>query len=293
MSFIPKRKWGWDEAVGHCADFTRFFHIRPMYLNVLEKGRVMKKNLMKEKMQQGGVAVGIIIQDPAVQIVELLGLIGFDWVFIDCEHSSMSIADVGHLVMAAELNGITPLVRVPQNLPEIILRYLDVGAMGIIIPGVETVEDAKKAVRGARYAPEGARGLAGVRGADYGLKGPLGEYVKIANREILVLADVESREGVENIEGILRTEGLDGVVIGSNDLSQSLGVTGQTNHPLTIEAMDKILAAGKKIGKPIGAVVRAGETPKQYIDKGYQMPQATVYGLIVGAGRQFLTNSRS
>ena len=252
----------------------------------------MKKNLMKEKMRQGGIAVGVLIQEPAVQIVEILGHLGFDWVFIDCEHSSLSIADVGHMVMAAELSGMTPLVRVPQNLPEIILRYLDVGAMGIIIPGVETAEDAQRAARGARYAPEGVRGLAGVRPADYGLKGTLGEYIKVANREIIVLADVESREGVENIDGILGTEGLDGVVIGSNDLSQSLGVPGQTNHPLTLEAMDKILAAGKKFGKPIGALVRKGETPKQYIEKGYQMPQTTVNGLLVGAGRQFLENSK-
>jgi len=252
----------------------------------------MKKNLMKEKMRQGGIAVGVLIQEPAVQIVEILGHLGFDWVFIDCEHSALSVADVGHMVMAAELSGITPLVRVPQNLPEIILRYLDIGAMGIIIPGVETAEDARRAARGARYAPEGVRGLAGVRPAGYGLKGTLGEYVKAANREIIVLADVESREGVENIDGILGTEGLDGVVIGSNDLSQSLGVPGQTNHPLTLEAMEKILAAGKKFGKPIGALVRKGETPRQYIEKGYQMPQTTVNGLLVGAGRQFLENSK-
>jgi 4-hydroxy-2-oxoheptanedioate aldolase len=259
-----------------------------------EEGRVtMKRNLMKEKLQKGGIAAGVIIQDPAVQVVEVLGLLGFDWLFIDCEHSPMSLEDVGKLVMAADLRGITPLVRVPQNLPEIILRYLDVGAMGIIVPGVDTVEDAQKAVRAAKYPPEGVRGLAGVRGADFGLSGPLGDYVKIANQETLVVADVESREGVENIEGILGTEGVDGVVIGSNDLSQSLGVPGQTNNPVVIEAIDKILAAGKKKGKPIGGVVRGGETPKQYIEKGYRMPQTSVYGLIIGAGKQFLADARS
>jgi len=252
----------------------------------------MKKNLMKEKLQKGGIATGVIIQDPAVQVVEVLGLLGFDWLFIDCEHSLMSLEDVGRLVIAAEVRGITPLVRVPQNLPEVILRYLDAGAMGIVIPGVETVEDARRAVIGAKYSPEGVRGLAGVRGADFGLSGPLGDYVKIANREILVLADVESREGVENIEGILGIEGIDGIAIGSNDLSQSLGVPGQTNHPLVVEAIDRILAAGKKKGKPICGAVRGGETPRQYIEKGYQMLVTSVYGLIIMAGKQFLGNAR-
>ena len=252
----------------------------------------MKKNLMKEKLQKGGIATGVIIQDPVVQVVEVLGLLGFDWLFIDCEHSLMSLEDVGRLVIAAEVRGITPLVRVPQNLPEVILRYLDAGAMGIVIPGVETVEHARRAVIGAKYPPEGVRGLAGVRGADFGLSGPLGDYVKIANREIMVLADVESREGVDNIEDILGIEGIDGIAIGSNDLSQSLGVPGQTNHPLVVEAIDKILAAGKKKGKPICGAVRGGETPRQYIEKGYQMLVTSVYGLIIMAGKQFLGNAR-
>ena len=263
-----------------------------MILRGVQKGDFVKKNLMKEKLRKGEIAVGVIVQEPSVQVVEILGLLGFDWLFIDCEHSSMSVEDVGRLVVAAELRGITPLVRVPQNLPEITLRYLDVGAMGIIIPGAETIEDAQKAVSGAKYPPEGERGLAGVRGADFGLGGPLGDYVKMANRETMVLAVVESRKGVENIEGILETEGIDGVSIGSNDLSQSLGVPGQTNHPLVVEAIDRILAAGKKRGKPVGGLIRGGETPQQYIEKGYRMLLTSVYGLIIGAGKQFLANAR-
>jgi len=194
--------------------------------------------------------------------------------------------------VAAEAQEITPLVRVPQNLPAVILRYLDVGVAGIIIPGVESVEDCLVAVRGAKYAPEGVRGLAPVRGADYGLRGPLGEYVKAANLETLVLADVESREGVENIEAIFETEGIDGVVIGSNDLSQSLGFPGQTTHPVVVEAIHKILGAGRKAGKPVGGVVRGGETPRQYIDNGYQLLLTSVYGLIIGAAKPFLANAR-
>jgi 2-keto-3-deoxy-L-rhamnonate aldolase RhmA len=257
------------------------------------EGIRMKKNLLKEKLLKGEVASGVIIQEPTPQIVEVLALLGFDWLFIDCEHSSLSLSEVGQLVIAAEARNMTPLVRVPQNLPEAALPYLDADAMGIIIPGVSSVEDCRAAVRGAKYAPEGVRGLAQVRSADFGLSGPMGEYVKAANRETLVLAVVEDRKGVENIEEILRADGIDGVLIGSGDLSQSLGFPGQTAHPVVVEAISKILAAGRKVGKPVGGVVRVGETPRQYIENGYQLLLTSVYGLLIGAGKQFLGNART
>jgi 4-hydroxy-2-oxoheptanedioate aldolase len=253
----------------------------------------MKKNLLKEKLLRGEVASGVLMQDPAPQIVEVLALLGFDWLFIDSEHSSLNLTEVGQLVIAAEARNMTPLVRVPQNRPEVMLPYLDAGAMGIIIPGVESVEDCLVAVRGAKYAPEGVRGLAPARSADFGLRGPLGDYVKAANRETVVLAVVESREGVENIDAILGTDGIDGVVIGSTDLSQSLGCPGQTTHPVVVEAANRILAAGKKVGKPIGGVVRSGETPRQYIENGYQLLLTSVYGLLIGAGKQFMGSAQA
>lgn len=253
----------------------------------------MKKNLMKEKLSKGGIAVGVMIQEPAIQATEILGLLGFDWILIDCEHSPMSIESVAQLVMAAELRGITPLVRVPQNVPEIILRYMDVGTMGVMIPDVASAEDVQKAVKAVKYPPEGERGLAGVRVADFGLTGPLDKYVRAANLETMVLGLVESREGVMNIEEILGAEGLDGIFIGTNDLSKSLGVPGQTNHPLVLEAVEKVLSAGKRIGKPIGTPVRGGETPKQYVEKGFRIVSTIVSSLVISAGRQFLENARS
>jgi 4-hydroxy-2-oxoheptanedioate aldolase len=272
--------------------------VRPDFVGSLIAAAVaedmrMKKNLLKEKLINGEIASGVLILDPVPQIVEVLALLGFDWLFIDCEHSSLSLSEVGQLVLAAAARDMTPLVRVPRNSPEVILPYLDAGAMGIIIPGVESVEDCRVAVRGAKYAPEGVRGLAPARSADYGLRGPLGEYVKAANRETLVLAVAESREGVENIEGILGTDGIDGVVIGSTDLSQSLGSPGQTTHPVVVEAANRILAAGKKVGKPIGGVIRSGETPQQYIENGYQLLLTSVYNLLIGAGKQFLGSMRA
>jgi 4-hydroxy-2-oxoheptanedioate aldolase len=253
----------------------------------------MKKNLMKEKLSRGGVAVGILFQEPAIQAAEIVGLLGFDWLLIDCEHSPMNVESAARLVMAAEIRGITPLVRVPQNLPEIILRYMDVGAMGVMIPGAASADDVQKAVRAVKYPPEGERGLAGIRAADYGVTAPLGEYVKVANQETMVLGLIESREGVENVEEILAVQGLDGVAIGTNDLSKSLGVPGQGNHPLVVEAVNRILAAGKKMGKPVGAGVRGGETPKQYIEQGYRIVSTILNSLVLTSAKEFLDNARS
>jgi 4-hydroxy-2-oxoheptanedioate aldolase len=252
----------------------------------------MRKNQLKEKFAKGEVAMGVTIHEPALQIIEILGILGFDYINIDCQHSPLSVETVLQMIRTAELRGITPLVRVPQNQTEIILRYLDAGAMGIFVADMDSAEEAKKAVRAVKYPPVGERGLAPVRTADFGLTGPLGEYMKTANSETIVLGVLESKQGVEKIEEILGTEDLDGVIIGTNDLSKSLGVPGQTNHPEVLRAVDRILAAGRKTGKVIGGPVRKGETPKQYFDKGFRFASAALTGLVAEAGRRFLESGR-
>ena len=161
--------WGLRDPTGIEPDFFNF-----LIAAAVAEEMMMRKNLLKEKLRRGEVASGVLIQDPIPQMVEVLALLGFDWLFIDCEHSSLSLSDVGQLVIAAEARDMTPLVRVPQNFPQVILPYLDAGALGIIIPGAENVDCCVAAVRGAKYAPEGVRGLAPARSADYGLRGPLG-----------------------------------------------------------------------------------------------------------------------
>ena len=252
----------------------------------------MKKNLFKEKLGRGEVTTGVVVVEPGIQTVEILGLLGFDWLFIDCEHSVMSLESVSQIVLAAERREVTPVVRVPQNVAEVILRYMDMGVMGVIIPEVSSPEDAERAVHAVKYPPDGERGLAGVRAADYGLRGPLGEYTKTANLETMVLADIEDPRGVDKAGEILAVRGIDGAIFGANDLSKSLGVAGETSHPLVLAAADKVLAAGIRTGKPIGAIVRGSETPRQYMEKGYRMVVASVPGLLVSAGKQFLAGVR-
>jgi 4-hydroxy-2-oxoheptanedioate aldolase len=248
----------------------------------------VKKNRIKEKLSRGEYVLGVQTKEPSTGITEVLGLLGFDYLNIDCQHSPISEETVAQIVMAAEIRGITPMVRVAQFQPEIILRYLDAGVMGIIVGDMDTPEMAQKAVAAVKYPPLGERGLSSVRAADYGLTEPMSSYVKAANAETMVLGIIESREGIENAEAILATEGLDGVSVGATDLSKALGVPGQRNHPVVQEAIDKVLAAARKAGKPVGSIVRQGELPKQYVDRGFRMVYTSLITLIADSARAFL-----
>jgi 2-keto-3-deoxy-L-rhamnonate aldolase RhmA len=269
------------------------FPYHKTFIDKILKGIFMEKNRLKEKLKRGEAAFGVFIWEPAFQLIEILGLLGFDYLYIDCQHSPMSVETVTQIVRTAELRGLTPYVRVPQNVPEIILRYLDAGVMGIHVADMDSAEVARKAVRAVKYPPEGERGLASTRAADFGLADSMAEYIKKANLETMVMGTVESKEGVDNIREILNTEGLDGVSIGLADLSKSLGVPGQRNHPLVLQAVDKVLAAGKETRKPIGVMVAGDETPKQYVEKGFRMVSKSLTALVISAGKQFLQNART
>lgn len=252
----------------------------------------MRVNAMKQKLSQGKVALGVNIQEVSIQGIEIVALLGFDYLNIDCLHSPLSVESIAHIVQVAELRGITPIVRVPQNMPEVILRYLDVGVMGIIIADMDNAQVAQKLVRAIKYPPDGDRGLAQTHASDYGLTEPMADYIKSANRETMALGIVESKEGVDNIEKILVTPGLDAVIIGATDLSKALGVPGQTDHPQVLEAVNEILNAGKKTGKPIGISLSKIGSPKPLIDKGFRFVGVHLKTLLVSAAKKHLEEAR-
>jgi 4-hydroxy-2-oxoheptanedioate aldolase len=247
----------------------------------------MRKNLLKEKLLNGQKVIGCNISVCAPSLVEILALCGFDFVFIDCEHSPLDGTECEHLIRTSELYDITPILRVPANTAELMIRYLDMGAQGIVVPGVRNAQDARQAVRAVRYYPHGARGLAAGRAADYGLGLPMQDYIEYANEQMLLLPSMENMEAVENIEAIMATDGLDGLLFGTSDLSQSLGCPGQGNHPDVKAAVEKARRLCLKSGKPFGSVVRAGETPGDYYSAGYQIVLTTIPALLGNAARQF------
>ncbi|MBV9968038.1 MAG: hypothetical protein JO008_20375, partial [Alphaproteobacteria bacterium] len=183
------------------------------------------------------------IADP--QIVEIIGLAGFDAAFIDMEHTPFDLHDVTRMVMAAERVGITPIVRTPGFDPAFILRLLDQGVQGIQVPHVSDPETAREAVAAVRYPPLGERGMAaGSRAADFG-KTPLLEHMEKSNREILLACMIEDMAAVERIEEIAAVEGVDLLAVGPSDLSRSLGVSGHPDHPRLIAAIDRVRDAVK------------------------------------------------
>jgi 4-hydroxy-2-oxoheptanedioate aldolase len=186
--------------------------------------------------------LGVIVKMPAAASVELAGHAGFDYVMIDTEHGAADMIELEHHVRAAETAGIRPLVRVSDARSPDILRALDAGACGIIAPHALSELDVRQAVSLTRYPPTGRRGLAlSTRAGAYGTRSAA-EHVQAAE-ELLLIVQIEDAEALERLPEILDAEGLDGIFIGPSDLSASLGVRGQTDHPAVEAAIERVVEA--------------------------------------------------
>lgn len=251
----------------------------------------MQKNLTKAKIKAGGVVVGTFLNVNHPRMVELCGYTGYDFIIIDAEHGPADIEVVEDMVRAAEVTGITPLVRIAQNVPQVILRFLDEGAQGAQLPMVNSKAEAEAVVRACKYAPEGARGLAAVRAARYGTMESFPEYVQQANEEIMVVAQVETVQAVNNLQEILSVPGIDVVFVGPTDLAASMGYAGNFNRPEVLEVLYRVLRDIRAAGKAPGTLAIGGvEGSKKLVDLGvqYLVPSAT--GFMVQAGRKFLAD---
>jgi 2-keto-3-deoxy-L-rhamnonate aldolase RhmA len=211
-------------------------------------------NALLERLKQKKAIIGMQCFTGNAALVEIMGYSGFDWVSIDMEHTSTSFADVENLTRAAEVSGMIPLVRVAENDPLLIMKSLDSGAAGVIVPHIQSAADLSKALASARFAPQGERGKCGqVRGSRYGADGvPWSQYWRKANDSVIVMPLIEEREGVEALDEILAVEGADVLWLGIGDLAQSYGVPGAplNEEPLrsvAVEAVAKTRAAGKAL----------------------------------------------
>ena len=182
-----------------------------------------------EKMRNGGVCIGVgITFTDATATEALCDLLDFVW--IDMEHNALSLEAVQAHIIATKGSRTVPLVRVCTNDPVLIKTVLDIGAAGIIVPMVRTVQEATLAVQACRYPPQGIRGIGPRRASNYGRSLDV-DFFRKANEDILVMVQIEHRDAVENLDGILAVPGLSGIAIGRADLSASMGYTGQWDHP--------------------------------------------------------------
>jgi len=194
---------------------------------------------------------------------------GFDWLAVDLEHSVITIREAEELIRIIALSGVVPLVRLSANDPVQIKRVMDSGAHGIIVPMVNTAADVEAAVEAVRYPPIGKRGVGLARAQGYGSS--FESYREWLNRESVVIVQVEHIESVNNLEAILACDSVDGFIVGPYDLSGSLGVPGQFDHPSMAEVMDRIKSVGIASGKAFGIHVIEPDTEelRQRVDEGF------------------------
>jgi 4-hydroxy-2-oxoheptanedioate aldolase len=210
---------------------------------------------MKTQLQSGKPALGCSIMFPSPQIVEMLGHAGFDWVLLDCEHGSLSLADVELMAMAADAVGISSIARPRTNSNADIQSVMDRGVMGVQVPHINTADDAYQVVTAVKFGAGAGRGLAaGTRPDNWGLGAQMADFTAAANEQSLVCVQLEHEAAVQNLDQILKVEGVDVFFIGPSDLSQSMGYPGNPGAPPVAKAISemraKIVAAGKIAGMP-------------------------------------------
>jgi 2-dehydro-3-deoxyglucarate aldolase len=210
----------------------------------------MADKLIKFKLQQKKITIGSWITIGDTAIAEILANAGFDWLVIDLEHSCMDLQIASNLIQVIELSGVCSLVRITSNDSNQIKRVMDAGASGIIVPSVNSKLEAVRAVEATRYAPEGNRGVGLGRAQGYGAK--FKEYLEWQIKNPIVVVMIENKQALPHLEEILTTSGVDAFLIGPYDLSCSLGIPGKFDDPIFIEALNFILATGKKVGCPTG-----------------------------------------
>ena len=210
---------------------------------------------------------GIWVCSGSPLVAEICAGAGFDWIFIDAEHSPNGLESI--LVQLQSVRGypVIPVVRPPVNDTVVIKQYLDLGVQSLIIPMVNDAADARAAVAACHYPPLGVRGVGSAlaRSARWNR---VPDYLTRAGETLTLMVQIESAEAVSNVEEIVGTEGVDGIFIGPSDMAASMGVIGQQNHPDVVAAVEKAIAAGRAAGKYVGVNAFSEDAAKRYIELG-------------------------
>jgi len=227
-------------------------------------------SLFKEKLKKGEKMFGPFLNMNYPAVVEIAGLAGFDFVILDNEHGEIPLESVGDLIRAAKVADIPAIVRVYEGNPELIDKALDLGADGVQVPNIGSKADAERAVQAAKFAPMGSRGCNRfVRAGKYGSIDK-NQFFGKANEETAVILQVEGQDGVAALSDILTVKGIDVLFVGPYDLSASLGIPGQVDHPKVIEQMEQIMKEAEKVGVAIGFFVDDVRKAVEWRNRGVQ-----------------------
>jgi 2-keto-3-deoxy-L-rhamnonate aldolase RhmA len=242
--------------------------------------KTFRKNLKAKKL-----LFGTMVTLPTASTAEILASLGFDWLFVDGEHGPLEAAEMLSILQTVG-DKAACLVRVPYADEVHIKKVLDLGAAGIIAPQVNTALHAANVVKWSRYSPLGSRGVGLARAHGYGMS--FQEYVQTANDQIAVVVQAEHKDAVENIEAIVKVEGVDAVLLGPYDLSASLGKMGQIDAPEVVEAIEHITQTCLKANMPLGYFGVNAEAVKPFIAKGYTLIVSGVDTMLLGTAAKRL-----
>jgi len=230
----------------------------------------MSRSSLKIRLKQGELSLGSWITLGHSAIAEIFAKAGFEWLVVDLEHSTISIEQAGELIRTIDLAGAAPLVRLTSNDINQIKRVMDAGAHGIVVPNVNTPQEAAEAVAATRYAPHGRRGVGLARAQHYGPG--FRDYLEWQKDGPVVIVQIEHQSALDHLAEIFLVPGVDGFIIGPYDLSCSMGIPGEFDCPEFIAAMQRILQAGLKVGCPAGLHIVEPDVSRlrQVIDEGYR-----------------------
>ncbi len=237
-------------------------------------------------LHSGEVLIGTMLTIPAPEVAEMISKCGFDWLFMDGEHGPLSTLDWQRMIQAVA-GRCASVIRIASTAEIEVKKALDIGADGIIVPQVNTAEQARRIVEWCKYPPDGVRGVGLARAHGYGID--FADYVEHANESIAVIVQAEHIDAIHNIESIVAIEGIDAVFIGPYDLSASMGKLGQVDHHDVVDAIATVTDACQKAGVPLGYFGVSSASVQPYIDKGYKLICAGVdAGLLIGGARALL-----
>lgn len=237
----------------------------------------MRKNHVLQAWRDNKETLGGWISVDSVFTAEVMANAGFDWVCMDIQHGMLDYNDVRQMLPAISTTNTMPFVRVPWNEPYEIMKVLDAGAYGIVVPLVNNREEAERAVSACRYPPDGNRSFGPARATLYAGN----DYAIGANDEIACVVMIETRESLDNLDEIMSTPGVDGIYVGPADLAYALGLQPGTKDPIHEETIETILAAAKRNGIAAGIHTASARQSRHYLDMGFQM-------VTVGTDRQFM-----
>jgi 2-dehydro-3-deoxyglucarate aldolase/4-hydroxy-2-oxoheptanedioate aldolase len=241
----------------------------------------------KDKLSASQLTLGTFVQVGGPEVVEICGAVDLDFVILDTEHTPVGWERLSAMCVSAMYAGTFPLLRIGSTEQALVTRALDTGARGVMFPQVQSAAQAAVASRACRYPPDGTRGAAGTRNMGWGVTTTLAEYIPTANDGVVCVIQIETRQGVDNVEAIAAVPGVDCLFVGLSDLSVDFGCPGQYAHADVETALDQVLTAGKANGVAVGIPIANFDLADAYRERGVSFFATTDRAVVVNGMASF------